>query len=160
MSMCLSVSLHRCLSAHASSSFLTLRRTFVLAFVLPYKTNQSLKGLKLLSEISSRLLMQAVSIAQWREEIKLFMEKTGDGRDSLFFLRPSLSEVLRPPFYLETHSMTCTYKDLEINTIDLPAVNIKSISFILAINFLFSHIIYSCQTGFHCFLMFSFKHPV
>lgn len=56
-----------------------------------------------LTKISSRLLMQAVSMAQWQEEIKLFMERTGEGRDSLFL---SLSEVLRPPFYLETDLRT------------------------------------------------------
>lgn len=47
--------------------------------------------------------MQAVSMAQWQEEIKLFVERTGDGRDSLFL---SLSGVLRLPFYLETDLRT------------------------------------------------------
>lgn len=107
LSTCLSVSLHSCLSVSCTLSSLTFRQTFVLAFVLPYKTNQFLKGLKLLSKISSKLLMQAVSIAQWQEEIKLFVETTGDGRDSLFFLRLSLSDVLRPPFYIKTDLRTC-----------------------------------------------------
>lgn len=58
--------------------------------------------------------------------------------------RWSLSEVLRPPFYLETRFVDmCAHKDLKINTVEahLSAVNTKSIPSLLAFHLfsLFSH---------------------
>lgn len=70
-----------------------------------------------LTKVSSRLLMWAVSVAQWQEEIKLFLERTGHGRDSLFFLRLSLSEVRRRSFYLETDGDFFSHQILASNFI-------------------------------------------
>lgn len=54
-----------------------------------------------LRRITSRLLVEAVSVAQWQEEIKPFMERPGDGRDGLLLLRLSVSQVLRAAFYFK-----------------------------------------------------------
>lgn len=54
-----------------------------------------------LTKVSSRLLMWAVSVAQWQEEIKLFLEGTEMGGTRFSFsVCPSLRSGLS--FYLET----------------------------------------------------------
>lgn len=53
------------------------------------------------SRITSRLRVQPVSIAQWQQEIMLFMEGPGDRRHGLVLLRLSISQVLSATFYFK-----------------------------------------------------------
>ncbi len=92
--------------------------------------------------------MRPVSITQWQEEIKLFMEKTGDGRNSLFFLCLSLSDGLSPPFDVEPDLRSCPHKNPVVSS----QHEVNPVFTWNSFTFFFSHIKYSCQSGFHCLL--------